>query len=892
MLSVMDDIDKADEERRGVKRKVSLSRCDVCETQESKYRCPNCMKHTCSLACVKRHKTSSGCSGVRDKTAFVSLSQFDEMSLLSDYRFLEDTARLRERSNRDGVLHASRRHPKEGSWLIRRARAVKVTLKFLPKMFSKNRENTTIFKKADKRLHWHLKIHFPQSGAVYSDRFPDNRELCQILNDYIHPSASDPVRRQKLKVYVHSPQEDIKVFMKSEQIKPNSPRFLELDTQKTLGENLMYQTVVEYPEIFVVLKRHSQEYLTQIKERLSSAAPGNLSRTSDETVSKTSAHVEKKTKVISDADELEDGEIRSEEDGSDDDDDGDITDKTAPESHQEAGGRDDDDEPDEEKTEGCIDSLDLHMKMQSKDRLPHDCDPDIQMDFGHGSTSVSIDSRTEESLTVSHVLEDAGGRDPTETLSSISQQTLLPRNDCIHDRDFKNVDGSRQTCTVESDGVTCAHISASVNEGQENTRTNLHGDDTNIYASVSHVCADSKIINQHYIHDSIAAENLDVSANKHHTPTDIQSENDSHANISDSVDGKNANANSHEDHIPADMHTEGPSQANICDSVDEDNANVVSSDGYVATNIHIESASQANLCDSVDENKANVCVSEDRAPVDIHVEVASQAKICDSVAVDNANVCAGNGSITTDIHIEGLSQANLSDNINVDNANVHVSECHVSLCDNVHVANANVGASDSYVATDIHVEGASQAKICDSVHNANVGASDSYIATDIHVKGAGQANFSDNIVVNNANVFASDGYSARDIHVEGASQQNISDSVDVDNANVCASNGSVATALHVEGASQANICDSVDVDNANVTASDVYVSTALHVEDASQANICDGVDVDNANVYVSESHVLVDIHSEGSAQVIVCNSVSDVSGQVSYQSVCESKPRV
>nr|XP_055043808.1 box C/D snoRNA protein 1 [Misgurnus anguillicaudatus] len=345
MLSVMDDIDKADEERRGVKRKVSLSRCDVCETQESKYRCPNCMKHTCSLACVKRHKTSSGCSGVRDKTAFVSLSQFDEMSLLSDYRFLEDTARLRERSNRDGVLHGNRRHPKEGSWLIRRARAAKVTLKFLPKMFSKNRENTTIFKKAEKRLHWHLKIHFPQSGAVYSERFPDNRELCQILNEYIHPSASDPVRRQKLKVYVHSPQEDIKVFMKSEQIKPNSPRFLELDTQKTLGENLMYQTVVEYPEIFVVLKQHSQEYLTRTKERLSSAAAGNLSRPSDETLSKTSAHVEKKTKVISDADELEDGEIRSEEDGSDDDDD--ITDKTAPESHQEAGGHDDDDDDEE-----------------------------------------------------------------------------------------------------------------------------------------------------------------------------------------------------------------------------------------------------------------------------------------------------------------------------------------------------------------------------------------------------------------------------------------------------------------------------------------------------------------------------------------------------------------
>lgn len=36
-----------------------------------------------SLQCVKKHKEDSGCSGIRDKTAFVPLSQFDEMALLS-----------------------------------------------------------------------------------------------------------------------------------------------------------------------------------------------------------------------------------------------------------------------------------------------------------------------------------------------------------------------------------------------------------------------------------------------------------------------------------------------------------------------------------------------------------------------------------------------------------------------------------------------------------------------------------------------------------------------------------------------------------------------------------------------------------------------------------------
>ncbi|RXM34322.1 Box C/D snoRNA protein 1 [Acipenser ruthenus] len=36
-----------------------------------------------SLPCVKRHKSESGCSGVRDKAAFVPIGEFDEINLLS-----------------------------------------------------------------------------------------------------------------------------------------------------------------------------------------------------------------------------------------------------------------------------------------------------------------------------------------------------------------------------------------------------------------------------------------------------------------------------------------------------------------------------------------------------------------------------------------------------------------------------------------------------------------------------------------------------------------------------------------------------------------------------------------------------------------------------------------
>lgn len=45
-----------------------------------------CASHVLPAA----HKEASGCSGKRDRTAFVGRSEFDERTFLSDYRFLEE----------------------------------------------------------------------------------------------------------------------------------------------------------------------------------------------------------------------------------------------------------------------------------------------------------------------------------------------------------------------------------------------------------------------------------------------------------------------------------------------------------------------------------------------------------------------------------------------------------------------------------------------------------------------------------------------------------------------------------------------------------------------------------------------------------------------------------
>ncbi|XP_072129373.1 box C/D snoRNA protein 1 [Mobula birostris] len=244
-----------------VKSKLSLSRCETCGAAEAKYKCPRCMTFSCSLLCVKKHKAESGCSGVRDKTAFRSITDFTEMQLLSDYRFLEDVGRLADSTHRDTFVNRPT-STRALNFMKNRARKCGVNLRLLPIGFTKRRENSTFYHKKDQMFYWHVKLVFPQSCATYTEkRVADNKTLEELLSKFIDPLESDPVIRQKLKVYVLASLDQVRVFLKVEGRKNNSVRYHRLKSSQTLAENLRQKTVIEYPTLYVVLKANSSDYL-------------------------------------------------------------------------------------------------------------------------------------------------------------------------------------------------------------------------------------------------------------------------------------------------------------------------------------------------------------------------------------------------------------------------------------------------------------------------------------------------------------------------------------------------------------------------------------------------------------------------------------------------------
>lgn len=75
-----------DDDEPGAAAAPAKAECEVCRSQPHKYRCPGCGVRTCCLACVDGHKAATGCSGKRDRLAFVPMSEFGDRELLSGER--------------------------------------------------------------------------------------------------------------------------------------------------------------------------------------------------------------------------------------------------------------------------------------------------------------------------------------------------------------------------------------------------------------------------------------------------------------------------------------------------------------------------------------------------------------------------------------------------------------------------------------------------------------------------------------------------------------------------------------------------------------------------------------------------------------------------------------
>jgi len=276
------DMEESSEKSSPPKRPL----CEMCLDVEHKYTCPGCGMRTCSLPCIRAHKERLSCSGERDKTAFVDMSQYKDLHLLSDYRFLEDAERSIY-SNKATTLKrpkaftsGSNQLTKRSKYLINAAQKRGIKLQMLPQFLSRNKNNSSFYTVKIDCIDWYIEWLFVTPLNVVKVKDQKVKETTKLLdaagkflvaNEYPH-------LRKPLKIMDKTNLADCQFLIKVEGLPANRPRFYPLKPESLVSTNLMGHCITEHPIFHVVpacqgknnyilLSKEDMTFMTEINAR-------------------------------------------------------------------------------------------------------------------------------------------------------------------------------------------------------------------------------------------------------------------------------------------------------------------------------------------------------------------------------------------------------------------------------------------------------------------------------------------------------------------------------------------------------------------------------------------------------------------------------------------------
>lgn len=238
------------------------ARCQVCSQAAAKYCCPRCDKRTCSLDCVKAHKDASGCSGKRDRTAFVGRSDFDERTFFSDYRFLEEVKLADDVAKRSKPPAPKLELPQFLQTLQYQARRRGVQLHILSPGMEKRRTNTTRYDGRMQTLQWHVEWRFPAAaGAKAVDhKVHENTLVSELLRGHLALQPGEAAKHHALREYNEAGLGALTVLMRKERTPANAVEYYEIDATRPLRTQLAGKVIVEFPTFIVLLPREREGY--------------------------------------------------------------------------------------------------------------------------------------------------------------------------------------------------------------------------------------------------------------------------------------------------------------------------------------------------------------------------------------------------------------------------------------------------------------------------------------------------------------------------------------------------------------------------------------------------------------------------------------------------------
>lgn len=270
-------------------KRINIDKCQICilkgnkEALLSKYKCPGCQIVYCSLECSKKHKEIFKCSGERDPTTFISLGKFNDYTLNSDFRFLEENKNKKQylqlmKSRKRMREPEDFRIGKKELFFIARAKDRNCFLKILSEGMKRRNENRTQYISGQECFIWHTRFIFEKNLYDLGEEIPkENIILKSLINENSNINDAyrnilqniNPIQRLQLQFYVTYKEEngtnvpiaEEPIFLlRAEGLSRPGRWFIQLDPTVSLRECLERRVIVENPDIHVVLPKHIDQY--------------------------------------------------------------------------------------------------------------------------------------------------------------------------------------------------------------------------------------------------------------------------------------------------------------------------------------------------------------------------------------------------------------------------------------------------------------------------------------------------------------------------------------------------------------------------------------------------------------------------------------------------------
>ncbi|PRP77194.1 hypothetical protein PROFUN_13380 [Planoprotostelium fungivorum] len=218
------------------KRPRREERCEVCQTEAYKYRCPGC-----------EHKVEKQCDGVRKVNHYIPLKQFTDNNIIDDYTFLESVNRAVVKVGDD---HVPFRMKQLKIQCLKRG----IFLHLMPKDMTKRKKNTTLYESSRQRMLWKIQWIFVAINVkTVTPKAEETATLSKLLNDQFE----DITIRHHLREYIRDP-DSLCVLMQREFTKER--QFYLFNTNDNLMQCLKSKNVIEHPTLLVIMRDELKNY--------------------------------------------------------------------------------------------------------------------------------------------------------------------------------------------------------------------------------------------------------------------------------------------------------------------------------------------------------------------------------------------------------------------------------------------------------------------------------------------------------------------------------------------------------------------------------------------------------------------------------------------------------